>query len=141
MAKVADVAQYINLQFWQLSKVKLQKLLYFSQAWFLAINDCELFPDDFVAWEQGPAIKELHESMHGCEKVVPIEVSGSDLQRLTNGEMQYLDSVLAYYGDMTKDELVARAHEDIIWKRARRNEVISKNDIRDYYRRKECPLQ
>lgn len=141
MANVADIAQYINSQFWELSKVKLQKLLYFAQAWSLGKNDQELFPDDFVAWKLGPAIKELHESMRDCEKVVPLDVPGADVDRLTNGDMQYIDSILAFYGDMTKEELIELAHQDIVWKKARRDAIIPKEEIKALYRGRECPLQ
>lgn len=141
MANVADIAQYINSQFWELSKVKLQKLLYFAQAWSLARDGKELFPDDFVAWKLGPVIKGLHDSMHDCEKVVPLEVPGSNLERLTNGAMQYLDSVLSFYGDMSKEELVDLAHQDSVWKNAHRDAVIPKEAIRALYRDRECPLQ
>lgn len=141
MANVADIAQYINSQFWELSKVKLQKLLYFAQAWALGKHSQELFPDDFVAWELGPALKDLHESMRDCEKVVPLEVPGSNLERLTNGDMQYLDSVLAFYGDMTKEELVDLAHQDSVWKTALRDAIIPKDEIKALYMDRQCPLQ
>ena len=141
MANVADIAQYFNAQFWELSKIKLQKLLYFAQAWSLGKNDQELFPDDFVAWKLGPALKELHKSMHDCEKVVPLEIPGSDIDRLTNGDMQSLDSVLAFYGDMTKEELIDLAHQDNVWKNALRDAVIPKEAIKALYRDRKCPLR
>jgi hypothetical protein len=50
-----------------LTNLKLQKLLYYAQAWFLALNDRELFAEDFQAlgaWSRSAiaisSIQELH---------------------------------------------------------------------------------
>jgi uncharacterized phage-associated protein len=42
-----------------ISNLKLQKLLYYSQAWHLAIFDRRLFPERFQAWVHGPVIPTL----------------------------------------------------------------------------------
>ena len=43
------------------SNLKLQKLVYYAQAWHLALYDCPLFDEDFQAWIHGPVIPELFE--------------------------------------------------------------------------------
>lgn len=141
MASGYDFAQYINDQFWQLSKIKLQKLLYFAQTWSLVRNGKPLFPDDFVAWEKGPAIIELHEVMSSSEKIVPLEIPGANSSNLTNGEMGFIDSIIDIYGEMSKEELVELAHNDSAWKDAKRDEVISKDTIADCYRNRPLPLK
>lgn len=40
------------------SNLKLQKLLYYAQAWHLARFDRPLFPERFQAWMSGPVIPE-----------------------------------------------------------------------------------
>ena len=42
-----------------LSNHKLQKLLYYAQAWYLAFEDTPLFDEDFEAWVHGPTIPAL----------------------------------------------------------------------------------
>ena len=37
-----------------ISNLKLQKLLYYAQAWFLALQDKPLFDERIEAWAHGP---------------------------------------------------------------------------------------
>jgi len=63
--RAADIADYF---IWLandigsfVSNLKLQKLVYYAQAWHLALYDCPLFDEDFQAWIHGPVIPELFE--------------------------------------------------------------------------------
>src|SRR5262249_731210 len=38
------------------SNLKLQKLLYYSQAWHLALYKCALIDDEIEAWVHGPVV-------------------------------------------------------------------------------------
>jgi uncharacterized phage-associated protein len=42
-----------------ISNQKLQKLVYYAQAWTLALLDRELIEEDFQAWVHGPVIPDL----------------------------------------------------------------------------------
>lgn len=46
--------------FEDLTHLKLQKLLYFAQGIYLAINHIPLFREDIVAWQHGPVVKEVY---------------------------------------------------------------------------------
>lgn len=39
-----------------LTNLKLQKLLYYAQAWHLALRNAPLFDEDFQAWVHGPVL-------------------------------------------------------------------------------------
>ena len=41
--------------------LKLQKLVYYAQAWHLALRDVPLFEEDFEAWVHGPVIPALYQ--------------------------------------------------------------------------------
>ncbi len=43
-----------------ITNLKLQKLVYYAQAWSLALNNKELFPEDFEAWVHGPVLVKLY---------------------------------------------------------------------------------
>jgi len=43
-----------------LNNLKLQKLLYYAQAWHLALHDEPLFPEKFQAWATGPVIPVIY---------------------------------------------------------------------------------
>lgn len=52
---VADFLLYESRERGELlTNLKLQKLLYYSQAWYLAIYNTPLFDEDFEAWIHGP---------------------------------------------------------------------------------------
>src|SRR5260221_3271487 len=44
-----------------ISNLKLQKLVYYAQAWHLGIKGAPLFQEDFQAWVHGPVIPELYQ--------------------------------------------------------------------------------
>lgn len=44
-----------------ISNLKLQKLVYYAQAWHLAIHGTPLFEEDFEAWVHGPVIPSLYQ--------------------------------------------------------------------------------
>lgn len=43
-----------------LDQMKLQKLLYYAHAWYLALNDKPLFEEDFEAWPWGPVVRDIY---------------------------------------------------------------------------------
>jgi uncharacterized phage-associated protein len=43
-----------------ISNLKLQKLLYYAQAWHLALYDSSLFPERIQAWVHGPAVPPVY---------------------------------------------------------------------------------
>ncbi|WP_375339284.1 Panacea domain-containing protein [Planktothricoides raciborskii] len=56
MATVYDVAAYILTKKHPLTAVKLQKLLYYAQAWALVWDKKPLFPERIEAWVNGPVL-------------------------------------------------------------------------------------
>ena len=65
MASVFDVAKYVLEHTGQITTMKLQKLVYYCQAWSLAWDGKPLFPEEFRAWANGPVCKELYERHRG----------------------------------------------------------------------------
>ena len=137
MTSVYNIAEYINNRFGRLTKVKLQKLLYFCQAWHLGIYGSPLFDADFIAWPKGPAIKELHESMHDTSKLVPIKIKNSDPYKVSDKDADFIEKILSKYGSMSKDDLVELSHKDTSWKNTKRNNIISKEEIKSIYELRE----
>jgi uncharacterized phage-associated protein len=43
-----------------LDQMKLQKLVYYAHAWYLAIKGTPLFDDDIEAWPWGPVVRNLY---------------------------------------------------------------------------------
>ncbi len=53
---VESVAAYILSQHGKLSAMKLQKLVYYCQAWSLVWDEAPLFQEQIQAWANGPVV-------------------------------------------------------------------------------------
>lgn len=82
MVTVFDVAVYILKRLKKLSSVKLQRLCYYTQAWYLVWEDEPLFEEEFYAWEFGPICKELYAATEEKFMLKPKDLPGDD-SRLT----------------------------------------------------------
>ena len=119
MANVNDVARYIlERQGESLSTMKLQKLVYYAQAWSLVWDEKLLFNSRFEAWANGPVCRELYNQHRGHFTATP-EMFPGDAHRLTNDERETIDTVLDAYGHLTGQQLSDLAHGERPWREAR----------------------
>ncbi len=61
MVSVHDVAAIILQECGEMTAMKLQKLVYYSQAWSLVWDDAPSFPEEIQAWANGPVVPVLYE--------------------------------------------------------------------------------
>lgn len=117
MASVFDVAQYILKKMGTMTTMKLQKLLYYSQAWSLAWDEVPLFEEEFEAWANGPVCREVYDLHKGVFSLTSL--SKGDSTRLTEVEVETVDAVLNHYGDKTPHWLSELTHMERPWKETR----------------------
>lgn len=121
-----------------LTQLKLQKLVYYAEAWFLANFDMPLTGEDFEAWAHGPAMRSLYAKYgrFGWEALPP-EVGPNVKSDLA----VFLKAVHAEYGQFSARKLENMTHEEDPWLHARgglppeaasRN-IIPKLEIRNFY--------
>ena len=65
MITVHDVAAYILNKTGEITAMKLQKLVYYSQVWSLVWDEQPLFEARIEAWANGPVIPELYNEHRG----------------------------------------------------------------------------
>jgi uncharacterized phage-associated protein len=51
-----------------IDQMKLQKLLFYAHAWYLAYNDRPLFAEDVEAWPWGPVVRPIYYQTRNCRK-------------------------------------------------------------------------
>ena len=68
-ASVLDVASYILTRQGPITTWKLQKLVYYCQAWSLVWDDDQIFPEEIKAWANGPVVRELYDVHRGEYRV------------------------------------------------------------------------
>lgn len=118
MATVHDVAAYILSRSGEMSAMKLQKLVYYSQAWHLVWADEPLFPERIEAWANGPVVRDLYDAHRGMFSVAEWPRGNPD--GLTPSERETIDVVLDNYGNLDGRQLSHLTHGENPWAHARR---------------------
>lgn len=118
MATVHDVAAYILSKKGRMTAMKLQKLLYYSQAWSLVWNDRPLYRARIEAWANGPVVPEIYREHRGAFQVGPTWPKGA-ATNVVNGDKRAVDGVLKFYGDRTSQWLSNLTHQEDPWIKAR----------------------
>ena len=139
MASVFDVAAYILERQGPMTTWKLQKLVYYGQAWSLVWDDDVLFPEEIEAWANGPVVRELYDAHRGKYRVSCLRKGNA--QALTYEQRESVDATLEFYGDKSPQWLSDLTHMEAPWQTARRNvpegvrgdAVIPKEDLAEYY--------
>ena len=143
MASIFDVAKYILHHAGKMTTMKLEKLMYYSQAWSLAWDEgTPLFDDDFEAWANGPVCPELF-STHQGQYELPVEYydAKGNTDNLTKDQRDTIDTVLKAYGDKSAQWLSNLTHKELPWREARQgipagmrcDHIIAKDSIQEYY--------
>lgn len=112
-----DVAAYILQKRQPLSAMKLQKLVYYSQAWSLVWDDRPLFGESIEAWANGPVVRALYERHRGQFDVR--EWPWGHAERLDEDARTTIDAVCGYYGDRNAQWLSDLTHRERPWIAAR----------------------
>jgi len=130
-----------------ISNLKLQKLLYYADAWHLANYGKPLIEEDFQAWVHGPVIPALygdykHFSWQPIERPDLDESTYVQIRsHLDTRILGLLDTVVDSYFGLSAYELEKMTHSELPWRTARMgladdepsSAVISKDSMRDYY--------
>lgn len=123
-----------------MTHLRLQKLVYYVQAWHLAIAGEKIFPERFQAWVHGPVEEGLYRRFrhYGWQ---PIMDAPSDPE-LPDAVTAFIDEVLDAYGGFTAWELERMTHAEDPWIKARGDlapddasqTYIDETEMRDFYR-------
>lgn len=143
MASVYDVADFFidfakNDENDTITNLRLNKLLFFAQAWHLVKYDTPLFNDNIEAWDLGPVVPVIYQKYKDYNKNnIDSVSSGYSTSNFTSEEIDTLTEVIFFYGRYSTTELVNQTHqENSPWKKVYekgKNEVINKDSIKEYY--------
>lgn len=148
MITAIDVAEYILDKTGPMTAMKLQKLVYYAQAWHLAWTDANpLFEDKIEAWRNGPVVPSLFEHHKGCLKLSPgffaNKICPKKVAQLNENQRDVVDRILSFYGSKDPHWLSQLTHMEDPWKNARArstssdqersSEEISHTSMFEYY--------
>ncbi len=151
MNNVGQVCDYIILKVLEggerLNNLKLQKLLYYVQAWGLALKEQRIADAKFQAWVHGPVTRDVYDrflptkSLYSEIKKEDVS-SDFDPNAIPSEDRVLIDRVLEAYVPFTGSELEEMTHREDPWKNARKGlspsarseEEISEQDMAEYYK-------
>ncbi len=116
----SDIAEYILGQTGPITAMKLQKLVYYCQAWSLVWDERPLFSDDIEAWKNGPVVRTLF-AQHRGQFLVHSGTFNQQPLVLDQEARETIDSVIKYYGSRTAQWLSDLSHAEDPWIEARQN--------------------
>lgn len=119
MANVYDVTQYILRSTGKITAMKLQKLVYYSQAWHATWTGHPLYAEQTEAWANGPVVRELFNYHKGLYAVTPETFPLGNADQLTDDEADSVDRVVAQYGKLSALQLSMVSHAEGPWQDAR----------------------
>lgn len=134
-----------------LTHLKLQKILYYIEAWYQGIYKTSIIENDFEAWVHGPVCREVFDRFKQNKGLYTL-FSNSDIelteQQIENyfsnypQQREHILEVLNIYGGYTGNQLEQLTHQEAPWINARSGipsnhvscNIISKKDMQDYYK-------
>ena len=146
MAPVRDIAEYL-LQLSSrepeptlITQMHLHKLLYYVQAWSLAMRGEPMFPAVIEAWTHGPVVRAVYPmfAVHGNDSIpIPdrqIELSAED--------RSFVESVWEGYKGYSASKLREMTHRERPWRLARgdlgpdepSDAEVSQQDMLEFFR-------
>lgn len=139
--KIFNVAFYILNKMGKMTTMKLQKLVYYCQAWSLAWDEKPLFDERIEAWANGPVSPELFDKHRGKFVVDKEDFSEYSDDVFTAEQKETMDKVIEFYGDKEPLWLSNLTHQENPWKLARANlpngercsREITKESMQEYY--------
>lgn len=107
-----------------ISNLKLQKILYYLQGYFLAYFDKPLFKDKIVAWAYGPVVPNVYNKYKKYSNdSLPIhEITREEYNMFINNfnknELELMQQVFETYIDYSAYNLVEMTHSETPWNSA-----------------------
>jgi len=132
-----DVANYFlylaNINNQDLTNKKLQKLVYYAQAWSLVLNNKKLFDDRIEAWVHGPAVRKLFfkfSKKFGFEPI-KVKIDQNIEKKFTDDEKEVIHEVWRVYGKCSDEYLEKLVHSELPWQKARKGLSLAEPSSRE----------
>ncbi|MCK5595563.1 SocA family protein [bacterium] len=101
-----------------ISNLKLQKLCYYAQAFYLALHSSPLFNDQIEAWNHGPVIKNLYHKYKDYGATGIPSIKKLDLSVYPEIVCDLLNEIYKIYGQYSAWRLRDLTHQEPPWKEA-----------------------
>jgi uncharacterized phage-associated protein len=134
--RVAECFLYLSGQQTEcdITPLKLQKLLYYSEGYSLALQDKSLFKEPILAWRYGPVVRNVYKSYEFAGRnSIPCLVD-FDESNIPEKEFDIIKTVMNFYGSFSAEKLVQMTHEEYPYKNTPRDHEINREDMTTFFR-------
>lgn len=142
--KIKLIARYIISRCEDITPLALQKLLYYSQAFYTLFVGSNLVNDDCEAWVHGPVYKVIYEEYKNYGRnIIDIE-KNENIENIELDELEetIIDNVIKYFGCYRAKVLEEMTHNEKPWiitriglkKNEPCNRIIKKELINEYFK-------
>ena len=123
-----------------ISPLKLQKLVYYAQAWSLVFRNQPLFFQEIEAWVSGPIVRDVWDE-YKAYKYSDIPALDHFEAEFDEDEIEVLEEVWNAYGELSAKHLAELTQSETPWLNARKGlepaeistKIISCEDMKSYY--------
>jgi uncharacterized phage-associated protein len=105
-----------------ITNLKLNKLVYYTQAWHLALFKEPLFKDEIEAWVHGPVVPNTYDAYKQFRwtPIITDDINLEEIKQQFSPEQQeLLDDIIEVYFPKTAYELEQMTHDEDPWITAR----------------------
>lgn len=147
------VVLYLSKNNVEITHLKLQKIIYYIQAWSLVYHDNELFNESPQAWVNGPVYPSIYQKFKkfnfsnitfpdvDIENIDEITSKTANELGLGKNDLHLINAVINKYGPMNPIRLVHLTHAEQPWNEARKDlnpfarseKEISLTTMKSYY--------
>jgi uncharacterized phage-associated protein len=100
-----------------ISNLKLQKMLYYLQGFFIAVFDKKLFEESIEAWQYGPVVREAYFHYKDFGQTAIVLNDDIEIIELLPQENELFEEVMQEYGQFSAIKLMNMTHEELPWKK------------------------
>ena len=123
-----------------ISNLKLHKLLYYAQAWYLVNFEMPLFDDSIEAWDFGPVIPDVYHEYKrfGCNPIRYRDKAGKEKKQFSEEQLEFLVELYDVYIGIPAHTLVSISHNEKPWIEGyeRASKIIDVDRMKEYYTEK-----
>jgi len=130
-----------------ITNLKLNKLVYYAQAWHLALFNKPLFEEEIEAWVHGPVLPVLYDTykQFKWKPIIVGDLNAENIKQQFNPDQQdLLDDIVEVYFPETAYALEQLTHREDPWILAREglapyepsDNIITHDSMKHYYAKK-----
>ena len=138
MINANNVAEYFLFKAYQdddpITNLKLQKLLYYAQGFYLAFFDKPLFNESIQNWTHGPVVPDVYHIYKDFEGNPLPPIEEFDTEKYDPNIIELLNEVYSVYGQFSASALRNMTHQEPPWKETPSGATIDLKLLKEFFK-------